>query len=73
MNHSARATDHTTALTVPGHEQSTPMPGTDTERALIEITRLANELCEHLTDGQWHTAARIRKLAETTLLNAGDH
>ncbi|MEU5002104.1 hypothetical protein [Streptomyces sp. NPDC021622] len=72
MNDSAPIPGHTTEPTVPGHEQSTPMSGVGTERALIEIVRLANELCEHLADGQWHTAARIRELAETTLLNAGD-
>lgn len=71
MNDSAPVPGPTTAPAVPGHEQSTPMPGVGTQRAVIEIVRLANELCEHLADVQWHAAARIRDLAET-LHNAGD-
>ncbi|MFE3185521.1 hypothetical protein ACFXKR_32285 [Streptomyces violascens] len=75
MNHSARATDHTTAPSAaPGtdREQSTPTPATGADLVLAEVARLANELCEHLSDSQWRTAARIRELAETALLTAGD-
>lgn len=75
MNHSARATNHTTASPAshgPDREQSTPTPGTGTELVLAEVARLANELCEHLTDDQWRTAARIRELAEAALPTAGD-
>lgn len=80
MNHSARATN-TTAPSEPlgpDREQSTPTPdtgtgtGTGTELVLAEVARLANELCEHLSDDQWRTAARIRELAEAALPTAGD-
>ncbi|GHE11441.1 hypothetical protein [Streptomyces alanosinicus] len=75
MTPSAHATGHTpasSALISPDREQSTPMLGVGTEFVLTEIARLANELCEHLTDSQWLTAARIRELAESTLPNVGD-
>jgi hypothetical protein len=75
MNPSAHTTGHTPASSAPispDREQSTLMPGISTEYVLTEIARLANELCEHLTDNQWLTAARIRELAETTLSNVGD-
>ncbi|MDN3023946.1 hypothetical protein [Streptomyces sp. S.PB5] len=75
MNHSARATNHTTAPSTPlgpDREQSTPTPSTGTELVLAEVARLANELCEHLSDAPWRTAARIRELAEAALPTAGD-
>lgn len=74
MDHTARAA-HTTAPaahTVPAREQTATTEPT-TEQALTEIARLANELCEHLADSQWLTAARIRELAETAQPTAGDH
>ncbi|MFI9228691.1 hypothetical protein [Streptomyces rimosus] len=37
----------------------------DLDAALAEIAKLANDLCEHLADGQWRVADRIRHLAET--------
>ncbi|WP_157855852.1 hypothetical protein [Streptomyces aureocirculatus] len=43
------------------------------EQGLTEIARLANALCEHLTDNQWQLSARIRQLAEATLPHAGEH
>ncbi|GCD35614.1 hypothetical protein OEIGOIKO_03360 [Streptomyces chrestomyceticus JCM 4735] len=49
----------TTCIT-PG-QQAPP----DLGAALAEIAMLANELCEHLADGQWRVADRIRHLAET--------
>lgn len=74
MTSSAHTTGHTSAPsgTEPDRGQSTPFTGVSSEQALNEIARLANELCEHLADSQWHAAARIRDLAETTLHNAGD-
>ncbi|MEV0445522.1 hypothetical protein AB0I84_08885 [Streptomyces spectabilis] len=44
-----------------------PLP----RRALTEIARLANALCEHLTDDQWRLSARIRQLAESSLPHGG--
>ncbi|MFI6089570.1 hypothetical protein [Streptomyces sp. NPDC051218] len=75
MDHSARTADHTTAHaapTVPDREQSTPTPCPGAELVFAEVARLANELCEHLADSQWHTAARVRELAETALSTAGE-
>ncbi|MGW6021201.1 hypothetical protein [Streptomyces sp. NPDC055099] len=65
---------HTTlpSGTEPDRGQSTPITDVSSEQALTEIARLANQLCEHLADSQWHAAARVRDLAETTLQNAGD-
>ncbi|MFF4605188.1 hypothetical protein ACFY12_20950 [Streptomyces sp. NPDC001339] len=74
MNHSVHALGHATAPstpTAPDREQNTPR-SVDTERVLNEIARLANELCEHLADDPWCTAAQIRDLAETALAAAGD-
>jgi hypothetical protein len=75
VNHSARTAGHTTppaAPTAPDREQSIPTPDPGAELAFAEIARLANELCEHLADSQWRTAARIRELAETVLSTAGE-
>lgn len=49
-----------TTRTIPG-QQAPPQ----LDAALAEIANLANELCEHLADGQWRAADRIRHLAET--------
>lgn len=76
MNLSARPAGHATAPSspaVPAREQSPLTPGVGTARALDEIARLANDLCEHLADRPWRTAARIRELAETALPMTGEN
>ncbi|MEU5683636.1 hypothetical protein [Streptomyces venezuelae] len=54
-------------------ESPSPTRDAPPEQALTEIARLANALCEHLTDDQWRLSARIRQLAEATLPHAGEH
>ncbi|MEU9120130.1 hypothetical protein AB0C96_09750 [Streptomyces sp. NPDC048506] len=73
MNHSDRAaTPARTAPTEPARDQSPPTDkGLTTAQALDEITRLANKLCDHLTDDQWRTAEQIRHLAETAHPSTG--
>lgn len=67
----ARAADPAAphAPAAPSVERATSLSeaslGITTAQALEGIAQLANELCEHLTDAQWRTAARIRDLAET--------
>ncbi|MEU7576790.1 hypothetical protein AB0B50_04210 [Streptomyces sp. NPDC041068] len=55
------------------HPGNAPMLGPLPGQALTEIARLANILCEHLTDDQWRLSARIRQLAESNLHHAGEH
>lgn len=38
-----------------------------------EIAALANELCAHLADEPFATAARIRALAESAMATNGEH
>jgi hypothetical protein len=73
VNHSARtAAPARTAPTVPARDQSAPThSGLTTEQVLIEVARLANTLCDHLTDTQWRTADQIRHLAETARTSTG--
>ncbi|MEU0166857.1 hypothetical protein ABZ214_15525 [Streptomyces iakyrus] len=76
MTTPARAADPA-ALTAPAApaRERVPLPtdglGITAEEALMRIAHLANELCEHLTDGQWRVAAQIRDLAETARPTAG--
>lgn len=70
VNHSDRTATH--ARTAPARDQSAPPDtGLTTEQALNEIARLANSLCDHLTDDQWRTADQIRHLAETARTSTG--
>ncbi|WP_159053448.1 hypothetical protein [Streptomyces regalis] len=70
MNHSDRTA--AAARTAPARDQSArPNTGVTREQALDEIARLANRLCDHLTDGQWRIAEQIRRLAETARTSTG--
>ena len=70
VNHSDRAV--APARTAPARDQSAPpATGLTTGQALDEIARLANGLCDHLTDDQWRTADQIRYLAETARTSTG--
>lgn len=52
---------------------TTPRAAAAVTATFAEIAALANELCDHLADEPFATAAHIRALAETSMATNGEH